>query len=126
MKILRRYFLSEFFPPFLGMLSLACVIFFIYEFFFRVHDFMAHHASMKLILKYLLVQTPLWVKDSFAISTLAGVVFSLKRLDKDGEITAMRANGINIHSAIVPLILAGLSFSVLGTLRTSSSCRIPT
>jgi lipopolysaccharide export system permease protein len=60
------------------------------------------------------MQSPLWIKDSLPVSTLSGVIFSLKRLSRDGEITAMKANGINIHNAILPLIFAGLLFSFIG------------
>lgn len=114
MKILRKYIIKEFAGPFAYTICLSCIVYLIYEFFFRIHEFLTYHASLLFIMQYLSIQLPLWIKDSLPISCLAAVILALRRLSRDGEITAMKATGINIYSAVLPLVLAGLLLSFFG------------
>jgi hypothetical protein len=71
-KLMKKYILLEFLFPFAGTVCLCCIVYFIYEFFFRIHVFMAYHASLAFILNYQLLHLPLWLKDSFpALARLA-------------------------------------------------------
>jgi LPS export ABC transporter permease LptG len=116
MKILKKYILKEFFPPFLSMVFFVCLLYLVYEFFSQIRTFLTYKTSMSFIAGYLVMQVPLWVKDAIPASTLFAIIFSLRRMARDGEITAMKATGVNIHSVVTPLIVAGILLSLFGVL----------
>jgi len=114
MKIITKYILKEFSIPFFLSLCIFCVIFLISEFFFRLPDFVHHHASFLFILKYLIAWIPVYTRDSLPLSCLAGVVFSFSKFNKYNELIALKSCGINIKKIIYPLILAGFFLSLIG------------
>lgn len=114
MKLITKYLIKEFLIVFIFSLILFCLVFLISEFFTRLSDFIKFHASLWFILKYLCIHFPLWIRDSLPISVLSGVIFSLNRFARDGEITAIKACSVNIYNFVSPLILLSIVFVFIG------------
>ncbi|MDI6640957.1 MAG: LptF/LptG family permease [Elusimicrobiota bacterium] len=114
MKLLTRYILKEFIITFFFGLLFFSLIFLISEFFYRLNEFIKYHATLLFILRYLLIHMPLWVRDSLPIAVLFGMIFSLSRLQRDGEITALKACAVNIHIFLFHLIVLSLVFVFVG------------
>jgi len=114
MKILNRYFLKEFLVSFFLGLILFCSIFLISEFFFRLTDFIKYKATLGFILKYLFIHIPLWVRDTMPVAVLLGIVFTLNRFNKFGEIIAIKSCGINLNRIFIPVFLTTFVFVITG------------
>jgi len=114
MKLLYRYISKEFFVPFLYSFAILCVLFTISEFFFRLQDFIAYHASIKFIIKYLVINIPIYFRDSLPVAMLTGIVFCFNRLNRDNEIIAIKSSGINPAKATIPIFFWGLVFAIFG------------
>ncbi|OGS24467.1 MAG: hypothetical protein A2297_07015 [Elusimicrobia bacterium RIFOXYB2_FULL_48_7] len=115
-NILKKYVLMEFLESFFFGLAFFCVLFLISEFFFRMTDFISHKAPFLFILKYLAALFPLWIKDSLPVAVMVGVVFSLNRLSRDNEITAIKSCGINLHKIFMPVFYTGVLLVLFGIL----------
>ena len=116
MKILNRYILKEFIKPFFFGVSLFCMLFFISEFFFRLPELIAHHASIKWTFIFLTGHIPMYLRDTLPIAAFFGTIFCLNRLNKDGEIIAMKSSGIDVYRLTLPILLFSLFLSGIGLL----------
>ena len=104
MKIISRYCLKEFTPPFL--ISLICFTFIILfdELFRLVKLFVKKGVSPIYLLESLLYVMPATVVLSIPMAALVAILLSLGRMSTDNEITAMRAHGISFNQLMVPLL----------------------
>lgn len=68
--------------------------------------------NMLSVAKIFLFMAPYIVTYALPISILIAVLISLGRLSSDNEIIAIRANGINLFSLVIPLLLIGIIFSL--------------
>ncbi|OGS20007.1 MAG: hypothetical protein A2252_01800 [Elusimicrobia bacterium RIFOXYA2_FULL_39_19] len=113
-NILLIYLVKEFSVSFSLALVFFCLIFMISEFFFRLSDFVNNNASFTFIFQYLALLLPSWIRDSLPVSVLSGLMFSMNRLSRDNEITAMKSCGINLRYVFMPFFLIGLLISIFG------------
>lgn len=113
MKLLTKYILKEFAKPFFFGLLLFCIIFFISELFYRLHDFITHKASSDIIIWYLFLHTPLWLVQSIPVAVLLATFFSLSKFSCTGEYIAIKSAGISHYCIILPLLITGFVISIL-------------
>ncbi len=113
MKILSRYCLREFIPPFL--ISLICFTFIILfdELFRLIKLFVKKGVSPLYLIESLLYVMPATVVLSIPMAALVAILLSLGRLSTDSEIMAMRAHGVGLHQLMVPLLCATVLLSVV-------------
>ena len=113
MKILSRYCLKEFIPPFL--ISLICFTFIILfdELFRLIKLFVKKGVSPFYLIESLLYVMPATVVLSIPMAALVAILLSLGRLSTDSEIMAMRAHGVGLHQLMVPLMCATVLLSVI-------------
>jgi LPS export ABC transporter permease LptF len=113
MKIISRYCLKEFIPPFLiSLICFTCIILFD-ELFRLVKLFVKKGVSPLYLIESLLYVMPATVVLSIPMAGLVAILLSLGRLSTDSEIMAMRAHGIGFHQLMIPLLIATAILSVI-------------
>lgn len=104
MKILSRYCLKEFLPPFLiSLICFTCIILFD-ELFRLVKLFVKKGVGPLYLIESLLYIAPATVVLSIPMAALVAILLSLGRLSTDSEIMAMRASGVGLHQLMIPLL----------------------
>ncbi len=116
MKILARYLLKEFFPPFI--ITLLCFTFIlIFDDLFRLTKlFVKKGVSPLYLLELVIYVLPATVVVAIPMASLVAILLALGRLSTDNEIVAMKAHGIAFYQIMTPLLItaAGLSIIDLG------------
>ncbi|MBI9020075.1 MAG: LptF/LptG family permease [Verrucomicrobia bacterium] len=108
MKILTRYLLKSMLAPLIYCLLGFTLIFVINDLFDNFSDFLASGIKpLEILYYYSLILPPVTVLILPACLLLA-MLYSLSRLTRYSEITAMRAGGISIYRIVVPFIGIGL------------------
>jgi lipopolysaccharide export system permease protein len=108
MKIITRYLLIQFIKPLIFSSFAFGGLVLISEFFRELNYFMEKKASFLYVFLYLFFSLPWWIIQVLPVAVLLAVLFSLGTLAKNGEITAMKAAGINIWKVVVIFIFCGL------------------
>lgn len=116
MRILARYILKEFFPPFI--IALICfTLILIFDDLFRLTKLFVQKGVSPIYLVELLIYVmPATVVLSLPMAVLVAILLSLGRLSTDNEIIAMKAHGVAFHHLMLPLlgVTAVLSIVDLG------------
>ena len=112
MKLLTRYTLKEFFPPFFLALICFTSILLLDEIFRLTKLFVSKGVSPYYLVKLLIYVLPATLVVTIPMATLVGILLSLGRLSTDNEITAMKAHGIGFHQILFPLLAISSLLSV--------------
>ena len=112
MKILTRYTLKEFFPPFLLALICFTSILLLDEIFRLTKLFVSKGVSPHYLFQLLIYVLPATLVVTIPMATLVGILLSLGRFSTDNEITAMKAHGIGFHQILVPLLAISTVLSI--------------
>ncbi len=113
MRILARYLLKEFFPPFI--IALICFTFIlIFDDLFRLTKLFVQKGISPIYLVELLTYVmPATVVLSLPMAALVAILLSLGRLSTDNEIIAMKAHGVAFHHLMLPLLGIAAVLSVV-------------
>lgn len=112
MKILTRYTLKEFVPPFLLALICFTSILLLDEIFRLTKLFVAKGVSPYYLVKLLIYVLPATLVVTIPMATLVGILLSLGRFSTDNEITAMKAHGVGFHQILFPLLIVSGLLSI--------------
>lgn len=104
MSILKRYIIRQVFTVFFVCLIVFTFVLFIGNM-LRIIDMMSKGISGIVILKFLTLLLPFMLSYSIPISILTAVLLVFARLSADNEITAIRANGINLKYVFKPVLI---------------------
>lgn len=113
MKLIDKYLLRQFLVPLGYCLLTFSMIFVIADLFDHLSDFIEAGTPILQVLRYYIFILPALLVYIAPISLLLGILYSLWRLTRSNELTAMRACGINFYRIVVPFLLVGLAFSIL-------------
>ena len=113
MRILARYILKEFFPPFI--IALICFTFIlIFDDLFRLTKLFVQKGISPLYLVELLFYVmPATVVLSLPMAALVAILLALGRLSTDNEIIAMKAHGVAFYHLMLPLLGIAVVLSVV-------------
>lgn len=105
MKILTRYALKEFIPPF--FLALVCFtsILLLDEIFRLTKRFVEKGINLGYLIELLIYVLPVILVLTIPMATLVGILLALGRLSTDNEIAAMKSHGIGFHQILLPLLI---------------------
>jgi len=97
----------------LSLISITVII----TFFERLGSLYEHHKSMNLLLKYIRFRIPEFLQLGLPLTALTATLLTLGLFTKTNEITAMKACGISIYRAVLPVVFlavltGGLSFYI--------------
>ena len=105
------------FLVYLGMIvGTFLVLLLVFTFFELLGDIVRNRVPLVLVGEYLVNVTPYFLYNTIPISVLLSVLVTFGLMQKANEITAMKATGISIYRAIVPVLViaailaAGLFF----------------
>lgn len=112
LKILTKYTLKEFLPPF--WLALLCFtsILLLDEIFRLTKLFVTKGISPYYLIKLLIYVLPATLVVTIPMATLVGILLALGRLSTDNEIMAMKAHGIGFHRILFPLLMVSGLISI--------------
>ncbi len=108
MKILTKYLLRSLLSPLLYCLLGFTLLFVINDLFDNFSDFIESGIRPLEILYYYTQLLPPVAIHILPVCLLLAMLYSLSRLTRHSEITAMRAGGISIYRIVVPFIGVGL------------------
>lgn len=116
MKIVQKYLLKE-------ILSMFLFSLFIFTFaliagnLIKLADLVINKGiDIKTVIKLFLLLIPFLLSYTIPMSILSATLLVFGRVSSDNEITAMRANGINLYKITFPLIIFGLLLSLCSIL----------
>lgn len=113
MKILQRYVQQEFLKIFAVCFSALLGTYFLVDFFQRIDLFVKYKAPFHYLFAYFALKVPLFVYHIAPIAVLVSALVSLGILNRNSEITAMRASGVMLLRICYPLVVWGFLISVL-------------
>lgn len=105
MKILTRYALKEFFPPFFLALLCFTSILLLDEIFRLTKRFVEKGINLGYLIELLIYVLPVILVLTIPMATLVGILLALGRLSTDNEIAAMKSHGIGFHQILLPLLV---------------------
>lgn len=113
MKILDRYMLKDLILSLIWCIIIFVFLYMIVDLFSNLDDIIKQRVGLKTLLFYYLALVPIIFVQISPIAVLISTMYTLGMLNKTNEITAMKANGINIWQILRPFIFTGLFLSVL-------------
>lgn len=112
-RTLLQYLGRELFKPFLlNIMGLTGIILLV-TVFDQLRTILQHKPPFWTSLRFFVYQVPELLVIAMPFASLFAVLFCLARLSRDGEIVAMKAMGVGLGWALVPLSLGGLLISLL-------------
>jgi LPS export ABC transporter permease LptG/LPS export ABC transporter permease LptF len=111
-NILDRYIFRRFLWIFTLAFFSMVAIFFIVSFFDRIDSISETQKPVGLLLSHIAYLTPGFMIQALPVSSLVAALLSLGIMSKYNEITAMKACGISLYRAVLPVILLGLVVSL--------------
>jgi len=113
MRILDKYIAKYFLLPFLYCLLLFIVLYVIIDLFGHLDEILKQNIHVPILLEYYFSMTPLIIIQTAPVASLLSIIFVLGTMNRFGEITAMRAAGVNIYRILLPFIYIGFGISIL-------------
>lgn len=108
MKILTQYLLRSLLGPLLYCVSGFSLLFIINDLFDNFSDFLGSGIRFSEILRYYALLLPPALVLILPVCLLLAMLYSLSRLTRHNEITAMRAGGVSMYRITLPYIAIGL------------------
>ncbi len=123
MKILDRYILWQFLVPWVYCFLAFTMVYIVFDLFNNLGDFIQGHASLLSLIRYYLWVIPASLIYIMPVSLVLALLWSLSRLTRHNELTAMRACGLSLLRLMAPLFVVGIlaSLIVLGVNETVGS-----
>ena len=112
MTILDRYITREWVKIFLLVLLSFIAIYVIVDFFERLRMFISNSATVGQMLSYLLYTLPMVVSQAVPAAALLATLLTFGMFSKNNELTALKANGISLYRASVPVLMLALAACV--------------
>jgi LPS export ABC transporter permease LptF/LPS export ABC transporter permease LptG len=122
-QILDEYILRDFAAYLLMILSSFLVLMLVFTFFEILGDIVRNHIPLSLVGQYLLTVSPYLIYRTTPLCMLLAVLVTLGLMQRANEITAMKASGISIYRAVVPILAVGIF--IAGTLFAFDQLYLP-
>ncbi len=102
-----------FFKYFLMILGMVIAIYLAIDFFGRIDNFISAQARPLYAFAYFFYKIPLIVSQITPVSVLLSVLIVLGLMSKNNEIVALKSSGISAYYLLKPLVIIGLSLSLV-------------
>jgi len=109
MRILNRYLFNNLLKPMLYLLMAFTLLFIIADLMDNASNFFEAGTSLLDMAHYYTLRLPSMVIMIVPVCLLLSVLYSLSKLTRHSEISAMRASGISIYHIIRPYMLMGVA-----------------
>jgi len=102
--IISRYITREFLVLFSLVLLSFLSIYLIVDFFERIRMFLSNHATIGQMASYFLYTLPMVVAQAVPVSVLLATLLTFGMFSKNHELVALKASGISMYRAAVPVL----------------------
>ena len=109
-KILDQYIFKKFILSLFITLSAFIIIFLIVSIIDFLDKFIEYNLTSKEILLYYIYTIPWFINIALPMSLLISTIFTLGSLQKNNEITAIKASGVSIRRIGLSLVFSGIIF----------------
>ena len=116
MKILDRYIADRYLRTFLISLGVLIIIPVLVDLIEHVDYFVDRGAQPVSVVKYYFFYLPYFLTFTIPVASLLSTLFSLGILNKNNEITALKASGASLYRIFVPVFGAAILISILAFL----------
>ncbi|MHB1863036.1 MAG: LptF/LptG family permease [Gemmatimonadaceae bacterium] len=107
MKILTKYVLKEHVGPFVFALASLTSLMLLQYIGKRLGELVGKGLPWRVLAEFFVLTVPFTVAMTLPMAVLVAVLYAYSRLASENEITAMRANGLNMRSLLLPTLAAG-------------------
>lgn len=111
MRILRDYILKEFFHSFFLTLVVFTFVFLVGNVISLANYIINKGVDALSVLKLFAFLVPWLLSFTLPIATLTASILAFGRLSSDGELTAMKASGVDLYRIASPVLMVGLVLS---------------
>ena len=111
-RILDEYVVREFLGTFLMVLSGFVLLMLVFTFFDLVGDIIRNHIHLATVGAYLVNLTPDMLYQIAPLAVLIAVLVTFGVLNRNSEITAMKATGISLYRLVVPVVSIAAILSI--------------
>ena len=111
MYLLNFYIIKNFITKFTFILVGFILLFFIVDIIGNIDKFIESSLSQKEIFKYSILSIPSFVSIALPMTTLLSCIFTIGQLQKNHELTAIKASGISLKKVSSILIVLGICIS---------------
>ena len=111
MKKIDLYIIKNFLARFLLIISTFVLIFFAVDIIDKLDNFSKYDISNDEIIRYYAYTFPWFLSLALPMTLLLSTIFCYGTLQKNNEITALKASGISLRRISVSIILVGIFFS---------------
>ena len=109
-NLLDLYILKNFFSKFMFILISFISIFIIVDIIDNIDRFMKYNIPNNEIFTYYLYSIPGYISLALPMTLLIATVFCFSTLQKNHEITALKASGVSIFRISFPILIIGFAF----------------
>lgn len=113
MKILDRYLIKKFIFPFLYFLALFIFLYIIIDLFEHLDQILKSKTPFLILLKFYLLNIPVIFVQIAPLTALIATLYTLGKLNRYGEIVAMRSSGVSVTRIISPFLFLALFISAV-------------
>ena len=111
MRILRNYILNEFFHSFLLSIIVFTFVLLVGNIIQLADLVINKGVDILSVLRLFLYLVPWLLSFTLPVAALTATILTFGRLSTDGELTAMKASGVSLYRASVPVLMLGIIFS---------------
>jgi len=113
MRIIDKHIIKEFIPPFLYCLGMFICLYIVIDLFANLEDIIKQDVKLLTLLQYYFAFFPIIVTQITPMALLLSVLYATGTLNRNNEITALKASGISTWRIILPLFFLGLVVTTL-------------
>ena len=113
LKLMDLYILKQFFAKLISTTIAFIVIFIVVDIIDHLDKFIDASMPAVAILKYYIHTIPWFVSIGFPMAMLLSTVFTMSILQKNSELTAIKASGVGFRRIATPLLIVGFICSFL-------------
>ena len=111
MKRIDIYIINNFLSKFLSIIVSFLIIFFAVDIIDKLDNFSKYNISNQEIIYYYFYTIPWYISLALPMTLLLSTIFCFSILQKNNEITALKASGVSLRRISAPIIVFGLIFS---------------
>jgi LPS export ABC transporter permease LptG/LPS export ABC transporter permease LptF len=111
-RILDAYVVREFLKIFILMLAGFVMLMLVFTYFELIGDILRNHIALPIIGAYLLNLAPSMLYQITPLAVLIAVLVTFGVLNRNSEITAMKATGVSLYRLVVPIVTIATILSI--------------
>ncbi len=110
-QLLDKYIISSFLRKLFNILSVFVVIFLIVDIIDHIDKILDYDITLYQISTLYIYSIPQYINIGFPMAMLIATVMTFTVLQKNNELTALKASGVSVYRLTIPFIIMGILFS---------------